>query len=133
MKKISVLLLCALVLCIAASALASEPYEASPFDESTSSITTFLTLTSPARSTGKNWHIEWGKYANMESNRRAVVRVHAGYNAASATWVYSTKSSAYHPYKTGYGNGGAKVELRGRLDNRDGDNGAIRLQGKFFQ
>ncbi|MGI6215275.1 MAG: hypothetical protein ACOYIT_05305 [Christensenellales bacterium] len=131
MKKISVLLLCALVLCIAASASAYDP---SYFNKEVYSITNLKTLTSPPKSsTGKNWHIEWGSAANMESYRRAVVRVHAGYNAASATWVYSTKSSAYHPYKTGYGNGGAKVELRGRLDNRDGDYAPIILQGYFFQ
>ena len=122
-----------MLLCISSVVSASVNYTPSTFNCTTSDTVNYRSLTTPAESTGSQWHIEWDDNSNIASNRRAVIRVHEGEEAASATWVYSTLSSSYHPYKSGFGNGDAMVELRGRLDNRDGAQAPLCLVGTFYQ
>lgn len=70
-------------------------------------------------SSGSNWHITWLS-SNLSSKNRVVIRIYAGEGTyASALWVYSSASTTYHPYKTGFGNGKAITYIGGRMDDRD--------------
>lgn len=85
---------------------------------------------SPDWSSGRNWHITWGD-TNISSSLRAAVRIYAAPGEyASSIFVYSTESSAYHPYKSGYGNGAKKTYIAGRVDNRD--SGTLVVDGTFY-
>lgn len=126
MKKSICLALAALLLiCYTVPAAA-----ATHFDFSTSATSGFPRWTESQESTGANWHIEWKKGTNIGSNRRAVVRALCNGEFASSLFVYSTRSTKYHPYKDGYGHGDADTYVGGRLDNRD--HGTLHVVGWFF-
>ena len=69
----------------------------------------------------------------ISSRRRAVVRIYAEPSPgvyASSLYVYSTKSTAYHPYNSGFGNGARQTYIAGRMDNRD--SGTLVVAGTFY-
>ena len=130
MKKFIALLMAALLICGTVGAAMAETsfyyYGTKQYD--------FDPWSSPATATGKNWHITWGANANMTSNRRAVIRVLDGDDQstfASELWVYSSKSSAYHPYKDAWVNSGRKSCIGGHLDDRDSTTVALYAYGTF--
>lgn len=126
MKKFLALVLCTMMICAVMTMAMGE----TEITWSGSDTENFHSWTTPADSSGGSWHIVWGDNTNIASDLRAVVRVHCGESAASATWVYSSKSSKYHPYNSGYGYGACEVELRGRLDDRD--SGLLIVDGTFY-
>ncbi len=126
MKKFLALVMATMMICaVMTTAMAETTIEWEGED-----TRNFHSWTTPADSSGGSWHIVWGENTNIASNLRAVVRVHSGERAASATWVYSSKSEKYHPYNSGFGYGACKTELRGRLDNRD--SGWLIVDGTFY-
>ena len=127
MKKIISAIVCIIMVCTVTCVYA----ETSIYWNGSDTVD-FHSWTEPAQSSGARWDIEWGSRTNIASNRRAVVRVHCGYDAASATWVYSSKSTAYHDYNDGFGYGACDTELRGRLDNRDSAQAPLIVNGSFF-
>lgn len=125
MKKIVATVLSVVLLCSASLASAS-----TSFSYTGSETTDFIQWSQPAESTGANWHLTWTK-CNLSSTKRAVVRVYAAPGVyASSLYVYSSASTAYHPYKSGYGQGKANTYLGGRKDNRD--TGTIIVSGEFY-
>ncbi len=82
-------------------------------------------------SNGRQWHFTWENPTNISANRRAVVRIMtAEGTSASSLWVYSTRSTAYHPYNDSAAYGQAYVHPAGRLDNRD--SGELIVTGVFY-
>ena len=84
-------------------------------------------------SSGNNWHITWGSNTTISSSKRAVVRIYAEPSPgtyASSLYIYSTKSTAYHPYNSGFGNGLKDTYIAGRMDNRD--SGTLVVEGTFY-
>jgi hypothetical protein len=126
MKKMFAAFLCVVMLCLSvSSAMASTNFSWYGND-----TVDFHAWGSAEKSTGSNWHVTWS-WGNMSSSLRAAVRIYAGPgNYASSIFVYSSKSSAYHPYKAGYGNGGAYTYIAGRVDNRD--SGTLDVGGIFY-
>lgn len=57
--------------------------------------------------------------SNLSPTHRAVTRVHKGFDAVSATWVYSGENPTARGYNTGTANDVTGLTFRGRLDNRD--------------
>lgn len=127
MKKVLTVILCVMIMSMVTCAFAETKIEWNGSD-----TVNLHSWSSPATSSGARWHIEWGNSTNIASDRRALVRVHSGYDAASASWVYSTKSTAYHDYNSGFGYGLRNTELWGRLDNRDGARAPLKVDGYFF-
>ncbi len=124
MKKFFALILCLVAVCSFTLASAS-----TTFSYSGNEKVTFTQWSQPAQSSGKNWHITWGAN-NLSSTNRAVIRVYAAKGVyASSLFVYSSPSSAYHPYKTAYGQGKANTYLGGRMDDRD--SGRLDVTGEF--
>lgn len=124
MKKIIASVLLVVLVCTASLASA-----ATRFSYTGSETTDFIQWSQPAESTGSNWHLTW-ENCDLSSTKRAVVRVYAAPGVyASSLYVYSSASTAYHPYKSGYGQGKANTYLGGRMDNRD--TGTISVLGWF--
>lgn len=123
-KRFVALMLCILIVGGTVSALAEMPFKYTG-DETV----IFENWTGYGKSSGKSWHLTWSNQ-NLSSRNRAVVRIHAGYDAASASWVYSSASTSYHPYNPGFGYGNRDVQMRGRMDNRD--SGKINVSGTFY-
>ncbi len=124
MKKIFALVLCLVTVFSFTLASAS-----TSFSYRGSEKVDFIQWSQPAQSSGKNWHITWGEN-NLSSTNRAVVRVYAAPGVyASSLFVYSSPSSAYHPYKSAYGQGKSTTYLGGRMDNRD--SGSLNVAGTF--
>lgn len=124
MKKFFALFLCLVAVCSFTLASAS-----TTFSYSGNEKVNFIQWSQPAKSTGKNWHITWGTN-NLSSTNRAVVRVYAAPGVyASSLFVYSSPSTAYHPYKSAYGQGQSTTYLGGRMDNRD--SGELNVKGEF--
>ena len=115
-KKLIAMLLLVITILSASSAFAATEFEWDGW-----STTTFFRWGPSQTSTGSNWHITWDSdECNMEPDLRAAVRIYANPGEyASSIFVYSNKSSAYHPYRSGYGNGGCRSYIAGRVDNRD--------------
>ncbi|MDO4838154.1 MAG: hypothetical protein Q4B32_07140 [Clostridia bacterium] len=125
MKKIFALVLCLVAVCSFTLASAS-----TAFSYSGNEKVNFIQWSQPAESTGNYWHIVWGKN-NLSSTKRAVVRVYAAPGVyASSLFVYDSPSTAYHPYKSGYGQGKSNTYLGGRMDNRD--SGELNVKGEFY-
>lgn len=127
MKKFVALVLCMLTVFSAVCAVAETQIYWTGNDTSS-----FHTWSSPAVSSGTSWHFEWGEGTNIASNRRAVVRIKSGTNYASALYVYSKKSTAYHKYISTYAQGKATTYASGRLDDRDGAQAPLTVTGYFF-
>lgn len=127
MKKFVALVLCMLTVFTAVCAVAETPIYWS--GSATSGSPAWST---PAESTGTSWHIEWGDGTNIQSNRRAVVRIKCGDQYASALYVYSTLSTSYHKYVSTYAQGKGKTYASGRLDDRDGAQAPLTVTGYFF-
>ncbi len=127
MKKFGCFMLCMmLVLCLAVTAFAS-----TDFSFSTTATSGFPAWCDPAQSSGKNWHFTWNDETNITSTHRAVVRIlTAEGNYASALWVYSSKSTKYHPYNDSAAYGKAYTCPAGRLDDRD--SGTLKVVGTFY-
>ena len=132
MKKFVALLVSSLLVCLVIGTALAE----TGFDKTIYSITTFIEWTSPDQSSGARWHIEWDtNVSNISANpnRRAYMRVFDEYgNYASEPYLYSTYSTAFHDYKTGFGYGDANTMVKGRLDNRDGAQAPLNVKGVFF-
>ena len=126
MKKLFAGFIAVMMLCLTlGSAMASTNFSWSGND-----TVNFHAWGSPDWSSGSNWHITWGD-TNISSSLRAAVRIYAAPGEyASSIFVYSTESSAYHPYKSGYGNGAKKTYIAGRVDNRD--SGTLVVDGTFY-
>lgn len=121
MKKFLAVLLCTMMVCAyATNAMAA------PISGTLTSTTELRNVTSAVESEGYYWT---AAFTGAASNKRVVARVHAGYDAASATWVYSGYSTTSHPYVDEYADGWAMVTLRARVDNRD--QGPITISGTF--
>ena len=127
MKKIlAVVLTLSLVLAFAGSAMAV----GTRFHIVTSSTTSFQTGCSVERKTGNHWFVRLDEeMSNLSPTHRAVVRIHEGYNAISATWVYSGPNETEHGYNSGKTGTVYNVSFRGRLDNRD--SGLLEFHGYF--
>ena len=127
-KKIFALILCIATVCLSACALAeTEIYW------SGRSTSGFPSWSTPDKSTGAKWHIEWGEGTNIAANRRAVMRaMSSNGNYASPLYVYSSKSTAYHRYEAAYAHGKAQTYAGGRLDDRDGAQAPLTVTGYFF-
>lgn len=124
MKKFFALVLCLVTVCSFTLASAS-----TPFSYSGNEKVNFIRWSQSDQSSGKNWHITWDD-CNLSSTNRAVVRVFAAPGVyASSLFVYSSPSTAYHPYKSGYGQGKSNTYLGGRMDDRD--SGSITVKGQF--
>lgn len=125
MKKIIASVLLVVLVCTASLASAS-----TPFSYRGSEKVGFIQWSQPAESTGNYWHITRGDN-NLSSTKRAVVRVYAAPGIyASSLFVYDSPSTAYHPYKSGYGQGKSNTYLGGRMDNRD--SGELNVEGNFY-
>ena len=127
MKKFVALVLCLLTVFTAVCAVAETAIYWKGDDTSE-----FHAWSTPAKSSGKSWHFEWGDGTNIASNRRAVVRIMSNGKYASSLYVYSTKSTAYHKYISTYAQGNADTYAAGRLDDRDGAQGPLVVTGNFF-
>ena len=126
-KKFVCFMLCmALVLCLAVTAFAS-----THFSFSTTATSGYPTWCGAAKPSGKNWHFTWDSDTNIASDHRAVVCIlTAEGNYASALWVYSSKSTKYHPYNDSAAYGKAYTCPAGRLDDRD--SGTLIVIGDFY-
>lgn len=128
MKKFMALAICLMLVLSCVAAASAE----TTFAWSGSQISGMPSWSTPYVSSGSNWHISWNASSNVASNRRAVVRAMDDHgNYASSLFVYSTLSSSYHPYKSGFGNGNADTCIAGRLDDRDGANAPLKVSGTF--
>ena len=97
----------------------------------TTSKVDFESWASPAQSSGRQWHFTWESPTNISENHRAVVRIMTTENTfASTLWVYSTWSTAYHPYYEAAAYGNAFTYPTGRLDDRD--SGILEVSGYFY-
>lgn len=124
MKKIFALVLCLVTVFSFTLASAS-----THFSYTGSETTNFIRWSDSDKSTGSKWHLTW-ESCDLSSTKRAVVRVYAAPGVyASSLYVYSSASTAYHPYKSSYGQGKANTYLGGRMDNRD--TGTINVSGWF--
>ena len=65
--------------------------------------------------------------SNLSHTHRAVTRVHKGFDAVSATWVYSGENPTARGYNAGTANNVTGLTFRGRLDNRD--SGTLEFHG----
>ena len=65
--------------------------------------------------------------SNLSPTHRAVTRVHKGFDAVSATWVYSGENPTARGYNAGTANNVPGLTFRGRLDNRD--SGTLEFHG----
>lgn len=65
--------------------------------------------------------------SNLSPTHRAVTRVHKGFDAVSATWVYSDENPTARGYNAGTANNVTGLTFRGRLDNRD--SGTLEFHG----
>ena len=65
--------------------------------------------------------------SNLSPTHRAVTRVHKGFDAVSATWVYSGENPTARGYNAGTANNVTGLTFRGRLDNRD--SGTLEFHG----
>ena len=128
MKKIlAVVLTLSLVLAFAGSAMADR----NRFDIVTTSTTSFQTGCYGITKTGPRWFIKLDEdMSNLSPTHRAVVRIHEGYNAISATWVYSGPNETEHGYNSGKTGTVNNVSFRGRLDDRD--SGLLEFHGYFY-
>ena len=128
MKKFVCFVLCVtLALSIGVTALA-----ATYFDIRTTSTSDFTVWQESATSTGKNWHFTWESGTNISENCRAVVRIMTSQgNYASSLWVYSTKSTKYHPYNDSASYGKADTCPSMRLDTRNVGQ-ELRAVGYFY-
>ncbi|MEG1983633.1 MAG: hypothetical protein RR037_07890 [Alistipes sp.] len=123
MKKFAALIL-TLIMMVSISSVAS----AVSFDIVTTSKDVYQVGTQIFSTNNYNWFINVNMgTSNIALDHRAVVRVHQGVNAASATWVYGAPNGASHPYISGYKDG---LTFRGRLDNRD--SGLLEFHGTFY-
>ena len=121
------------VLCmILALSLTVTAFASTYFNFSTTATSGEPKWCEPAKSTGKNWHFTWDPGTNITSNCRAVVRIKtADGNNASALWVYSTKSTKYHPYYDSAAQGLEETYPAGRLDDRDAGK-TLTVVGYFY-
>lgn len=128
MKKFVCFVLCVtLALSIGVTAFA-----ATFFNFSTTATSGMLKWCDPAKSTGSNWHFTWSSGTNIASDCRAVVRIKTSDGSyASALWVYSTKSTKYHPYYDSAAQGLADTYPSGRLDDRDKGK-ELKVVGYFY-
>lgn len=118
------------VLLVMLVSTASLAFASTSFSYKGSEKVDFIQWSQPAQSTGNYWHIVWGNN-NLSSTKRAVVRVYAAPGVyASSLFVYDSPSTAYHPYKSGYGQGKSNTYLGGRMDNRD--SGELNVKGEFY-
>lgn len=126
MKKVFAAILSAIMLCLAMSgAMASTDF----FWHGNDTVN-FHAWGPSQQSTGSNWHITWTE-ANMTNSLRAAVRIYAAPGTySSSLYVYSLWSGAYHPYYSGFGDGGAYTYIAGRVDNRDV--GILHVKGVFY-
>ncbi len=131
MKKFVALLMVALLVCGSiGSAMAQQNFRWSGGNADFEPWTTIDGIAQYARSNGSNWHITW-ESSNISSSHRAVVRIFTSTgDYASSKWVYSTQSTAYHPYKDGCGGGKTDTGIWGRLDDRD--SGTLSVKGVFY-
>lgn len=128
MKKLVAFALSAIMMLSAVSALA---YGQVDYSIVSSSKTVFSNGHSSAvTSTGKDWYITMTSH-NLSSKKQGAVRIHDGYNARSATWVYKGNSTTTHGYNTGYTGGGYSVQMRGRADSNNTD-ANVSYSGVFY-
>ena len=124
MKKFIAFVLGLVIMCSVSLASASVNFQYSGSEK-----VNFIRWSDSTKSSGKNWHITWGSN-NLSSTKRAVVRVYSAPGVyASSLYVYDSASTAYHAYKSGYGQGKASVYLAGRMDDRD--SGVLTVAGQF--
>ena len=130
MKKLTAMIL-ALVMTFSAASLAmAEITGCTPFHVVTDASSAWQTVTAPVIKHGDYWYLRINEsLSNISPRLRAVVRVHRGTTAISATWVYSAASSEHHPYTADAQGTVTNVTLRVRLDSSDA--GTMTLSGTF--
>ena len=125
-KMIAVVLVLTMVLAFASSAMAT----GTRFDIVTDSTSSLKTGCVVASKTGAHWFMRLDEdMSNLSSTHRAVVRIHEGANAISATWVYSGPNETERGYNAGKAGTVYNVSFRGRLDNRD--SGLLEFHGYY--
>lgn len=117
MKKLfSAVLVVVMVLSVTSMALAAS----TRFNIVTDSTTVLQVGTPQYNRTMQYWSVYVDmSTSNISPTHRAVTRVHKGYDAASATWVYSGENPTARGYKVGIALSETGLTFRGRLDNRD--------------
>lgn len=133
-KKVAFLLALVMAFALAGSALASDNEHMVTmrytFHITTSSTSEYQVGCSGIEKTENRWYIILDESrSNLSPTHRAVTRVHDGYNAASATWVYSGPSRNEHPYNADCQGVKNNLSYRGRLDDRD--SGVLEFHGTF--
>lgn len=129
MKKCVALFLCLLLACLSVSVA----FAATKFEYSSDQTEDLLAWSLPAQSDGNAWHLTWTSHnlGTGSGKCRAVVRIFAGKGIyASAQYLYSSPSEAYHDYNPGYGQGKKDTYIGGRKDNRD--SGKLTVSGTFY-
>lgn len=132
MKKfVAFILAMVMVFACVVSAMAAPLRQGYKFDVSTTSTTEFKTGCSGMSKTENKWYISLNAgISNLSSTHRAVARVHHGYDAASATYVYSGPSTTVHGYNADCQGFMSGLSFRARLDNRD--TGTLEFHGTFY-
>lgn len=121
MKKFLAMILCAIMVCaVATNAMAAT------ISGTLTSTKTFKNVTTTVAIEGSDWT---ASFTGASSTQRVVARVHAGYDAASASWVFSGYSTTPHDYKPEYMYTSELITLRARIDTRDV--GPITISGVF--
>ncbi len=132
MKKfVAFILAMVMVFTFAVSAMAVPQRKGYTFHVTTTSTTVYQIGCSGIQKSENKWYISLNeKDSNLSPTHRAVARVHHGFDAASATYVYSGPSTNQHGYNAdcqGYMDG---LSFRARLDNRD--TGTLEFHGTFY-
>ncbi len=128
MKKVIALIMClVVVLSIAAVAFADTNLA---INRTISSTTVYVNANYHNGYAKKNWSSQkWSAPFNgPQANKRIVARVFGNHSGngdgtggvvVSATWVYSARSTATHPYKADYLYDPFNVHFGAKLDDRD--------------
>lgn len=127
MKKVIALIMClVVVLSIAASASASKMTLHRTITSMDKYVngTTEPTNNANGHISKRNFEHRWrAPFTGPEANKRIVARVYGVGNTQeimSATWVYTTRSYTYHPFKPNWVNEPFPAFLGVKLDDRDG-------------
>lgn len=135
MRKILVVCLLSVLLCAVVSVAVGEE-KSTWFSLQTNAISDMPTWGEAATADDNYWHVNWAvSITTLNEYRRAVVRImdETGEENMSSLWVYSTFSSAEHPYKVGKITPNVTKTLFGcRLDNRDLDYSPLVAAGWFY-
>ena len=125
-------LVAALSAVLCSTLIATSAMAAVDFSYSSAQTKDMVRWSDSAESSGTRWHLTWDvNNSNISSTHRAAIRIYAGPgDYASALYVYSSYSTSYHNYYSGYGQGKKNTYIAGRLDNRD--SGTLTVKGRFY-